>query len=79
MPVAGAFVLHRLRATNKRYRLIYYDGRGQIEMVRLCARAEAAGRDYDNVRLPLTYIGPRPTGWLQTSTKCRRRGSSGVI
>ena len=65
LPVAGALMLPRLRAKSKRYRLIYYDGRGQIEIVRFifALGQKLPGRDYDNVRLPISYIGPRDTDY----------------
>lgn len=49
----------------KRYRLIYYDGRGQVEIVRLifALGQMLPGRDYENVKLPITYIGPRQTDY----------------
>ena len=56
----------RLRArVRRRYRLIYYDGRGQVEIARLifALGQKLPGRDYDNVRLPLTYLGPRTTDY----------------
>jgi glutathione S-transferase len=45
-----------------RWRLVYYDGRGQVEIVRLvfAMAGELPGRDYENVRLPLHYVGPNP-------------------
>ena len=65
LPVAGALLLPRLLSKGKRYRLIYYDGRGQIEIVRLvfALGQKLPGRDYDNVRLPISYIGPRDTDY----------------
>ena len=67
--VAGAACLsllwRHIRAKSRRYRLIYYDGRGQIEIVRFVFALgnKLPGRDYDNFRLPMTYIGPRPTDY----------------
>ena len=56
---------HLLRAKKKRFRLMYYDGRGQIEIVRFifALGQKLPDRDYDNVRLHIKYIGPRATDY----------------
>ena len=43
--------------------VVYYDDAGRSRSRFVFAGNKLPGRDYDNFRLPMTYIGPRPTDY----------------